>query len=102
MAQVLKDQATILHNSTLDQFRGTNTTTIYTDASCTKEGKGIGVRLVVNDYSLRNSYTSHQTSLNIGPGHLVYNSELEGVTLAIKHASKIALPEQQIHIYSDN
>ena len=56
----------------------------------------------MNDYSLGNSYTSHQTSLNIGPGHLVYNSELEGVTLAIKHASKIALPKQQIHIFSDN
>ena len=56
----------------------------------------------MNDYSLGNSYTLHQTSLNIGPGHLVYNGELEGVTQAIEHASKVALPEQQIHIYSDN
>ena len=92
----------ISHNSTLDQFWGTNTTTIYTDTLATEEGKGIRVRLIVNDYSLGNSHTSHQTSLNIGPGHLVYNSELEGVILVIEHASKVALLEQQIHIYSDN
>jgi hypothetical protein len=75
---------------------------IYTDTSAIEGGKGIGVGLVENNYSLGNSYISHKTSLNIGSGQLVYNRELEGVTLAIEHASRVALPEQQIHIYSDN
>jgi hypothetical protein len=39
---------------------------------------------------------------NLGTEQLVYNSELEGVTKAIKYASKSARPGQLIQVYLDN
>lgn len=39
---------------------------------------------------------------NIGPGNLVYNGELEGVTLAVEYAARIAKPGLNFHIYADN
>ena len=99
-----KEDAAIQHNNILDTFRGTNTTTIYTDASSVSNGKGIGIGLIAKSFSENgtNSRTTHETTLNIGPGQLVYNGELEGVTLAIEHASRIAIAGQSFHVYSDN
>ena len=44
----------------------------------------------------------YQKSANIGSSQLVYNGELEGITLAAEYASKIARPNQEIAIYADN
>jgi len=41
-------------------------------------------------------------SWNLGPGQIVYNGELEGITRAVEYASKIALPGDKLNIYSDN
>jgi hypothetical protein len=44
----------------------------------------------------------YQSSSNLGPDQLVYNGELEGVTLATEYAGSVARSGQQFHIYSDN
>ena len=43
-----------------------------------------------------------QSSSNLGPAQLVYNRELEGITLATEYASLVAKPGQCYYIYSDN
>ena len=48
------------------------------------------------------STTTYESKLNIGLSQLVYNSELEGTTLAIKYASRVAARGQNFQVYSDN
>ena len=92
IASLTKEEAAVVHTSTLDRFWGTNTTTIYTDASsiANDTSRGIGIGLVAKSFIKGPSTTTYKSTLNIGLGQLVYNSELEGATLAIKYANSIA------------
>jgi hypothetical protein len=92
----------VAHNSSLDRFWGTNTTTIYTDASSITNGKGIRVGLVAKSFQNGPSTTAYYLTTNIGLGQLVYNGELEGATLAIEYANSIATTGHNFQVYSDN
>ena len=72
------------------------------DALLILTGKGIGIGLVAKSFIKGPSTTTYETILNIGLGQLVYNSELEGATLAIEYANSIATRGQDFQIYSDN
>ena len=95
VADLPKEEAAIAHlassTSSLD-------TTIYTDASATPQGIGIGVGLV----AITNGKTTYKGQSNLGSSQLVYNGELEAISQAIEYASLVALPGQQFKVYSDN
>ncbi|KAH7559026.1 hypothetical protein BM1_03963 [Bipolaris maydis] len=55
---------------------------IYSDASATKEGKGIGVGVAFYKGASLIAYEK----VNIGYNQLVYNGELEGITLGLEKA----------------
>ncbi|EDO04154.1 hypothetical protein SS1G_06637 [Sclerotinia sclerotiorum 1980 UF-70] len=93
-----KEEAAMIHNLAF-KYRCKNTITIYTDASSTLEGIGVGIGIVV---ILPNGRISHQEIINIGVNQLVYNGELLGVTKAIEYANSIAQPGNKFKIYSDN
>ncbi|EDN96572.1 hypothetical protein SS1G_01498 [Sclerotinia sclerotiorum 1980 UF-70] len=93
-----KEEAAMIHNLAF-KYRCKNTITIYTDASSTLEGIGIGIGIAV---ILPNGRISHQETINIGVNQLVYNGELLGVTKAIEYANSIAQPGNKFKIYSDN
>ncbi|EDN91104.1 hypothetical protein SS1G_00507 [Sclerotinia sclerotiorum 1980 UF-70] len=93
-----KEDAAILHNIVF-KHRDKDTTYIYTDASSTEKGIGIGVGIVAIQSNNRILY---QERSNIGTNQLVYNGELFGVTRAIEYASSIAYTGQKFKIYSDN
>jgi ribonuclease HI len=98
-----KEDAAQWHNSQLNTYRGKNVTTIYTDASSTPDGTGIGIGIVAKDYSQPNGpATTFQSKSNLGDCQLVYNGELEAVTQAVEYASRIAQPGQEFKVYSDN
>ena len=84
--------------SIASQARDPLATSIYADASSTPKGIGIGVGLVATT-NRRNTYKG---ITSLGSSQLVYNRELEGVAQAFEYASLIALPSQQIKVYSDN
>ena len=89
------------HRENMRARMGQNLLVIYSDASSIKDGMGIGVGLAAYDYS-RNAQETHTRTLNIGPNQLVYNGELEGITLAFEHAARVATPGQKIEVYADN
>jgi ribonuclease HI len=98
-----KEDTTRTHQLEISAF-GPNTLVLYTDGSklIDKDTKGIGIGVVVFDYSISHSIPIHQYTLNIGLDQEVYNGELEGITSAIEYASSIVLPGVDIIIYSDN
>jgi ribonuclease HI len=81
-----------------------STLVVYTDASSSETAKGIGVGLV--SYELGQAQTKpiirNQKLRNLGQEQLVYNSELEGTTLAIEYISRIAEKDKHYIVYSDN
>jgi hypothetical protein len=97
-----KEDEAKAHNTFLESLLVSDTTTIYTDASSTEKGKGIGVGIVVYNHSDWNKQATFRKSYNIGTSQLVYNGELEGVTLAIEYASIIATEGDTFIVYSDN
>ncbi|KAJ8063237.1 hypothetical protein OCU04_008470 [Sclerotinia nivalis] len=98
ISKLAKEDAAIVHNLAF-KYRCKNTITIYTDASSTLNGIGIGIGIAV---ILSNGQVSHQETINIGVNQLVYNGELLGVTRAIEYASSIAQPGEKFKIYLDN
>jgi hypothetical protein len=97
-----KEDKAKAHNTFLESLLLLDTTTIYTNALSTKKGKGIGVGIVVYNHSDWNKQATFRKSYNIGTSQLVYNGELEGVTLAIEYASIIATEGDTFIVYSDN
>jgi hypothetical protein len=97
-----KEDEAKAHNTFIESLPLTDTTTIYTDASSTKKGKGIGVGVVVYDHSDWEKRITLRKSYNIGTSQLVYNGELEGVTQAIEYANSVAKEGKSFIIYSDN
>ncbi|KAH7563658.1 hypothetical protein BM1_00705 [Bipolaris maydis] len=71
---------------------------IYSDASATKEGKGIGVGVAFYKGASLIAYEK----VNIGYNQLVYNGELEGITLGLEKAFDLADDYLEVRVYADN
>ena len=68
----------------------TNTTSIYTDGSQTKEGQGVGYSFasyIYTDFFLP-SLPTYKRKRNIGDKQIVYNGELEAIAEAVSYASQ--------------
>ena len=88
------------HIQQLSATMGSSLLAIYTDASSHPKGKGIGVAMVGFD-QLQNGSETFSLRRNIGNRMLVYNGELEGITMAFEHAASLSSPHQHIHVYAD-
>ena len=71
---------------------------IYSDASATSKGKGIGVGVAF----YQGASLIAQEKANIGPNQLVYNGELEGITLGLEKAVNIVDDYLEVRVYADN
>jgi len=101
-----KEEAAKEHNSLIKLRQADYYIAIYTDASVIKRGRGVGVGYCSYYSSLcpiALGYSKHsQNTTNLGQDQLVYNGELEGVTMAAEYASRVAYPGLHIDIFSDN
>lgn len=93
-----KEDAAIVHNIVF-RYRDEKTIYIYTHASSTEKGIGIGVGKVAIQSDDRISY---QEQLNIGSNQLVYKGELCGIIRDIEYASSIDCIGKKFQIYTDN
>ena len=94
-----KDEAAKAH---LEQLQlSSSSFALYSDGSYTpnSENKGVGTGLAILGENA--SLVSCQKK-NLGPSQLVYNAELEGITLAIEEASYLARPGDKFEVFSDN
>ncbi|KAH7563631.1 hypothetical protein BM1_00678 [Bipolaris maydis] len=71
---------------------------IYSDASATSKGKGVGVGVAL----YKGASLIAQEKANIGYNQLVYNGELEGITLGLEKAVDLADDYLEVRIYADN
>jgi ribonuclease HI len=103
ISSLAKAEEAKAHNDSIRSLLGSKLVGIYTDASYTLEGSGVGVGLVAYDYSQeRQGQITTQKLRNLGEEQLVYNGELEGATQGIEYASRIAKPGWIYKVYSDN
>ncbi|KAF7568929.1 Trichoplein multi-domain protein [Pyrenophora tritici-repentis] len=98
VSQKSKEEEANAHQAYI-KTRLDNYTTIYSDASQTQEGKGIGVGIAVYNSTQQEIYSE---TVNIGQYQLVYNGELEGITRAFEYAAKNATTDQEFEVYADN
>jgi hypothetical protein len=73
ISKLSKAETAKAHNQQIKNLILTNSITIYTNTFSIKEGKGIGVGVVVYDHSDWDKTKVHQENLNIRPSQLVYN-----------------------------
>ena len=94
-----KEEAAIIHQAQLCLDPGN--IAIYTDGSLTpsEETKGVGVGVAILGTLTPSNPTLKE---NLGPRQLVYNAELEGITIAIETASQLAKPGYNFEVFSDN
>jgi hypothetical protein len=101
-----KEEAAKEHNSLIKLRQADHYIAIYTDASVIERGRGVGVGYCSYYSSLcpiALGYSKHsQNTTNLGQDQLVYNGELEGVTIAAEYTSRVAYPGLHINIFSDN
>jgi ribonuclease HI len=71
---------------------------IYSDASATSKGKGIGVGVAF----YKGASLIAQEKVNIGYNQLVYNGELEGITLGLEKAIDLVDDCLEVRVYADN
>ena len=71
---------------------------IYSNASATKKGKGVGVGVVF--YLGANQMAQEQST--IGDNQLVYNGELEGITIGLEKVVELVDNYLDVKIYADN
>ncbi|WP_432712296.1 reverse transcriptase domain-containing protein [Pedobacter sp.] len=97
-----KEEAAISHNLELNNLLGTeNLLVIYGDASSIPKGEGVGVGLVAYDYSsLGEEIYTFQS--NLGKNQIVYNGELEGITLGFEFAAKNTTKYKEVLVFADN
>jgi hypothetical protein len=79
-----------------------STLVVYTDASSSERAKRIGVGIISYELDQPKPIIRNQKLRNLGQEQLVYNSELEGTTLAIEYISRIAEKHKHYTVYSDN
>jgi ribonuclease HI len=101
LSKLSKEEEAQAHTAYMSTRMGDSLLAIYSDASSVQDGTGIGVGVVAFDYSQQAREVFSQT-LNIGEGQIVYNGELEGITLAFEYAATVALSFQEIRIHADN
>lgn len=97
-----KEQAKQEHLAEINQLQTSNksnTTLIYTDASRMDESQGVGIGIYVQNLIHR---TNTSFSTNIGPETLVFDSELEDITLGLEYVSRVAKEGQSFRVYADN
>jgi ribonuclease HI len=102
IANLTKEEATKAHLYQLQQWQGTNTLAIYSDASQMAGGKGIGVGLVAYDLATNPPREITRKKTNISTKQLVYNRELEGATLAMELGSQLASENTKVQVFVDN
>ena len=102
VARLPKEEAAKLHHQTIANALHFDTIAIYSDASQTPSGTGIGVAIAA--YNLKGDFPElcHREKLNIGPGHVVYTGELEGLAVALEYASRTAHINTKFSMISDN
>lgn len=71
---------------------------IYSDASAISKGKGIGVGVAF----YKGASQIAQKQVNIGYNQLVYNGELEGITLGLEKAIDLVEDCLEVRVYADN
>ncbi|EMD97938.1 hypothetical protein COCHEDRAFT_1086846 [Bipolaris maydis C5] len=71
---------------------------IYSDASATSKGKGVEVGVAL----YKGASLIAQEKANIEYNQLVYNGELEGITLGLEKAVNLADDYLEVRIYTDN
>jgi hypothetical protein len=89
-----KDKAATAHNSII-LLTSNNTTWLYSDTSAFTGDittNGIGVAFTAINFNSGLPKSTFFNSVNLGHSQLVYNSELEGITMAVEYASEIATP----------
>jgi ribonuclease HI len=104
ISQLPKEEEAIEHNNRIKALRGISHLAIYTDASVMEKGKGVGIAFISFFGTLypSNLQSKGEGTINLGLDQLVYNGELEGITLATEFASQAAFPGLKIDIFSDN
>lgn len=102
IAKLTKDEATTEHNKELAASANQDIINIYSDASSTEEGIGIGVGVAAYNRTPSEETLIGQKCVNIGPNQLVYNGELEGATLGLEMGSRLAQPDYKIKVFADN
>ena len=96
-----KEEQARAHSQTLLSTLGSSFLAIYSDASSHPSGQGIGVAIAVFDQLQAGSEVCSQQK-NIGDSMLVYNGELEGITMAFEYAASLPSPHHTIQVYADN
>lgn len=79
-----------------------NLIVLYSDASSLPQGMGVGVGVVLLDYSQSRDKIQERATKNIGPNALVYNGELDGITTALELANKHGYQSKDIRVFADN
>lgn len=101
ISELAKHKEAQAHNSYMHSRLGDSLLAIYSDASSTKEGTGIGVGLAAFDYSQQGREVYSHFSI-IGEGQIVYNGKLEGIAKGFEYAATVATPGQEIRVHADN
>jgi len=97
-----KEEAAIHHLALVNSNTSSDNIFIYSDASAITDSKGIGIGIATFRCQQKQQSLIRQYSINIGPEKQVYDGELEAITLAAEHASRITQRGQKIYIFADN
>ena len=84
-----KEEEARLYSQYIHNLYCTNTTSIYTDGSQTKEGQGVGYSFASYNYTdfFPPPLLTYSQKRNIGDKQIVYNRELEAIAKAAKHTN---------------
>ncbi|KAH7558667.1 hypothetical protein BM1_04804 [Bipolaris maydis] len=94
----LRNQRKAKQSTTRELLEDEHLLSIYSDASATSKGKGVGVGVAL----YKGASLIAQEKANIGYNQLVYNGELEGITLGLEKAVDLADDYLEVRIYADN
>jgi hypothetical protein len=101
LSKLSKEEEAQEHTAYMSTRMGDSLLAIYSDTSYVQDGTGIRVGPAASDYAQQAREVFSQT-LNIGESQIVYNEELEGITLAFEYAATVAVSSQEIRIHADN
>lgn len=102
ISKLSKTEEAEAHDEAIQDLAHTDTLLIYSDASSMPKCSGIGVGLAAYSCSQATPYKIHQQQSNIGSENLVYNGELEGITLAMEYAAEKEQPPKDMKVFADN
>ena len=99
IGKLTKYEEAQVHLEKVRQLAGKSAIIYYTDASLYPNATGIGVAFKAYDQLSIQTWAEFH---NMGHNNLVYNGELEAISRALEHASRIGLNRKEVIIYSDN